>query len=103
MLTCITCAKQTDEKGEEGGRGRGTPRTKESVKSLTAQVLNLSLPLPCLFHLQNSLFPPFGFCIHLNMFLLLLLLVAFFALFSSNPFLPYKEGGLDWNSSLFIV
>ena len=39
MLTCITCAKQTDEKGEEGARGSGTPNTKESVKSITAQVL----------------------------------------------------------------
>lgn len=40
MLTCITCAKQTDEKGEEGGRGSGnaTPNTKESVKGITAQV-----------------------------------------------------------------
>ncbi|GMH28785.1 hypothetical protein Nepgr_030628 [Nepenthes gracilis] len=41
MLTCITCAKQTDEREEEGGRG--TPSTKESVKSLTAQIKDMAL------------------------------------------------------------
>ncbi|GAB4857937.1 hypothetical protein Ancab_015842 [Ancistrocladus abbreviatus] len=41
MLTCITCAKQTDDKEEEGGRG--TPNTKESVKSLTAQIKDMAL------------------------------------------------------------
>ena len=45
MLTCITCSKQVDEGGDEGVRG--TPSTKEAVKSLTAQVLILCYsPLP---------------------------------------------------------
>ena len=39
MLTCITCSKQATEDGEEeGAPPRGTPSTKEAVKSLTAQV-----------------------------------------------------------------
>ena len=48
MLTCISCSKQTEEdgRGEEGSGGgaRGTPSTKEAVKSLTAQVLILHPP-----------------------------------------------------------
>ncbi|GAB2273306.1 hypothetical protein Dimus_008105 [Dionaea muscipula] len=47
MLTCITCAKQTEERGEDGGSGRGggatTPSTKDSVKSLTAQIKDMAL------------------------------------------------------------
>ncbi|KAK6947322.1 hypothetical protein RJ641_000795 [Dillenia turbinata] len=35
MLTCISCSKQMEEGGDE--EGRGTPSTKEAVKSLTAQ------------------------------------------------------------------
>ena len=38
MLTCITCAKQTDDREEEGRSGNNTPNTKESVKGITAQV-----------------------------------------------------------------
>lgn len=41
MLTCITCSKQTDEKEEEGTRG--TPSSKQSVKSLTAQLKDIAL------------------------------------------------------------
>lgn len=44
MLTCITCKQKIDDDGGEEGP-RGTPNTKESVKSLTAQVLILHLPL----------------------------------------------------------
>ncbi|KAL9272442.1 hypothetical protein AKJ16_DCAP07240, partial [Drosera capensis] len=47
MLTCITCAKQTEERGEEdGGRGGGTstPSTKASVNSLTNQKSGPELP-----------------------------------------------------------
>ncbi|CAO2819726.1 unnamed protein product [Amaranthus hypochondriacus] len=45
MLTCITCAKQTGEKEEGGGRGSGnaTPNTKESVKGITAQIKDMAL------------------------------------------------------------
>lgn len=41
MLTCITCKQKIeDDGGEEGPRGRApTPHTKDSIKSLTAQVL----------------------------------------------------------------
>ncbi|GFY95231.1 hypothetical protein Acr_10g0006160 [Actinidia rufa] len=43
MLTCITCSKQRTEDEDGGETGaRGTPRTKESVKGLTAQVVKLS-------------------------------------------------------------
>lgn len=53
MLTCITCSKQPIEDGEEGAAPpRGTPSTKEAVKSLTAQVLFLTL-LSC----------PWSFCL----------------------------------------
>ncbi|CBI37411.3 unnamed protein product, partial [Vitis vinifera] len=47
MLTCISCSKQTEEdgRGEEGSGGgaRGTPSTKEAVKSLTAQIKDMAL------------------------------------------------------------
>lgn len=43
MLTCITCSKQRLEDGEEDDTPRGTPSTKDAVKSLTTQVL---LPNP---------------------------------------------------------
>ncbi|MFS7922924.1 hypothetical protein Hanom_Chr03g00254741 [Helianthus anomalus] len=38
MLTCITCSKQQIEDGGEEVGARGTPSSKEPVKSLTAQV-----------------------------------------------------------------
>lgn len=51
MLTCITCSKQrTEDEAEEGARG--TPSTKEAVKSLTAQVLILQ---PYFLLLQSHL------------------------------------------------
>ncbi|XAR70722.1 hypothetical protein NMG60_11027684 [Bertholletia excelsa] len=40
MLTCITCSKQRGD-DDDDGRARGTPSTKEAVKSLTSQVLPL--------------------------------------------------------------
>lgn len=45
MFTCIACTKQTEDGGEgDGGAarggGRGTPSSKEAVKSLTTQVLS---------------------------------------------------------------
>ncbi|XP_019053147.1 PREDICTED: protein BREVIS RADIX-like isoform X2 [Nelumbo nucifera] len=40
MLTCIACSKQLDD-GEESARG--TPSTKEAVKSLTAQIKDMAL------------------------------------------------------------
>ncbi|TKY70116.1 BREVIS RADIX [Spatholobus suberectus] len=42
MFTCISCTKQTAEEGEEGGES-GTPRTKEAVKSLSAQLKDMAL------------------------------------------------------------
>ena len=36
MLTCIACSKQLDDSGDDGARG--TPSTKDAVKSLTTQV-----------------------------------------------------------------
>ncbi|KAL6578677.1 hypothetical protein OROMI_008893 [Orobanche minor] len=41
MLTCITCSKQRTEDGEEGPRG--TPNTKDAVKSLTTQIKDMAL------------------------------------------------------------
>ncbi|KAK1379041.1 BREVIS RADIX transcription factor [Heracleum sosnowskyi] len=43
MLTCITCSKQPLEDGEEGAPPRGTPSTKEAVKSLTAQIKDIAV------------------------------------------------------------
>lgn len=60
MLTCITCSKQVDEGGDEGVRG--TPSTKEAVKSLTSQVLILCLYI-LLLQLYNIL-SIFCFFIH---------------------------------------
>ncbi|KAL9242651.1 hypothetical protein vseg_016634 [Gypsophila vaccaria] len=46
MLTCITCAKQTDDGGDEGGeRGSGTPNTRENVKGITAQLKDMALKI----------------------------------------------------------
>ncbi|CAN4077296.1 unnamed protein product [Withania somnifera] len=42
MLTCITCKQKIDDDGGEEGP-RGTPNTKESVKSLTAQIKDIAL------------------------------------------------------------
>lgn len=40
MLTCITCKQKIeDDGGEEGPRARPTPHNKDSIKSLTTQVL----------------------------------------------------------------
>ncbi|XP_047974732.1 protein Brevis radix-like 1 [Salvia hispanica] len=41
MLTCITCSKQTTEDGGEEA-SRGTPSTKDAVKSLTAQIKDMT-------------------------------------------------------------
>ncbi|XP_011075025.1 protein Brevis radix-like 1 [Sesamum indicum] len=41
MLTCITCSKQRMEDGEEAPRG--TPNTKDAVKSLTTQIKDMAL------------------------------------------------------------
>ncbi|XP_042004565.1 protein BREVIS RADIX-like [Salvia splendens] len=42
MLTCITCSKQTrEDDGEESSRG--TPSTKDAVKSLTSQIKDMAL------------------------------------------------------------
>ncbi|CAA0838260.1 Protein BREVIS RADIX [Striga hermonthica] len=41
MLTCITCSKQRAEDGEEGPRG--TPNTKDAVKTLTSQIKDMAL------------------------------------------------------------
>ncbi|XP_059642264.1 protein BREVIS RADIX-like [Cornus florida] len=48
MLTCITCSKQRMQEEAGGGGGeevgaRGTPNTKEAVKSLTAQIKDMAL------------------------------------------------------------
>ncbi|KAH6804432.1 DZC resistance/zinc finger/chromosome condensation-like domain containing protein [Perilla frutescens var. frutescens] len=42
MLTCITCSKQTTEDGGED-TPRGTPSTKDAVKSLTTQIKDMAL------------------------------------------------------------
>ncbi|KAL9177338.1 hypothetical protein ABFS82_01G052600 [Erythranthe guttata] len=41
MLTCITCSKQREDGGEE--TPRGTPSTKDAVKSLTTQIKDMAL------------------------------------------------------------
>ncbi|KAI3453880.1 hypothetical protein Pfo_010543 [Paulownia fortunei] len=41
MLTCITCSKQRTEDGEDAPRG--TPNTKDAVKSLTTQIKDMAL------------------------------------------------------------
>lgn len=58
MFTCIACTKQLGEEREvEGGaRESGTPSTKEAVKSLTAQVLNLTFSLLIYFFPSATIF-----------------------------------------------
>ncbi|KAJ8633911.1 hypothetical protein MRB53_027247 [Persea americana] len=41
MLTCIACSKQLDDSGDDGARG--TPSTKDAVKSLTTQIKDMAL------------------------------------------------------------
>lgn len=59
MLTCITCSKQMEE-GGGGGAGeegaRGTPSTKEAVKSLSTQVLFYSFNSAYCTHKLSSPF-----------------------------------------------
>ncbi|XP_051151703.1 protein Brevis radix-like 1 [Andrographis paniculata] len=43
MLTCITCSKQKTEDDEDDGASRGTPSTKDAVKSLTTQIKDMAL------------------------------------------------------------
>ncbi|MQM16500.1 hypothetical protein Taro_049458 [Colocasia esculenta] len=44
MLTCIACSKQLGDAGEDvEPAARGTPRTKEAVKSLTSQIKDMVL------------------------------------------------------------
>ncbi|XP_077242901.1 protein Brevis radix-like 1 [Tasmannia lanceolata] len=43
MLTCIACSKQLDDSGDEPTRG--TPSTKDAVKSLTSQIKDMALKL----------------------------------------------------------
>ncbi|XP_042504044.1 protein Brevis radix-like 1 [Macadamia integrifolia] len=43
MLTCIACSKQLDDSGDENTRG--TPSTKEAVKSLTSQIKDMALKI----------------------------------------------------------
>lgn len=41
MLTCITCSKQRDDDDDDASRG--TPSTKDAVKSLTTQIKDMAL------------------------------------------------------------
>ncbi|EPS63317.1 hypothetical protein M569_11467, partial [Genlisea aurea] len=43
MLTCISCSRQRLEDGEEDAARRGTPSTKDAVKSLTSQIKDIAL------------------------------------------------------------
>ncbi|KAL8521401.1 hypothetical protein ACS0TY_011793 [Phlomoides rotata] len=43
MLTCITCSKQRSEDDEGEDAPRGTPNTKDAVKSLTTQIKDMAL------------------------------------------------------------
>ncbi|XP_060207766.1 protein BREVIS RADIX-like isoform X2 [Lycium barbarum] len=55
MLTCITCKQKIeDDGGEEGPRGRATPNTKESIKSLTAQIKDIALKVSCAYKCKSS-------------------------------------------------
>lgn len=49
MLTCIACSKQLNSNGslpqQDEDDAAGTPRTKQAVKTLTAQV-QLEIPVP---------------------------------------------------------
>lgn len=40
MLTCITCKQKVEDDGGEEESIQGSPNTKDSIKSLTAQVLH---------------------------------------------------------------
>ncbi|KAL4199385.1 hypothetical protein AMTRI_Chr03g50870 [Amborella trichopoda] len=42
MLACIACSKHLDD-GEEEENARGTPRNKDGVKSITAQIKDMAL------------------------------------------------------------
>ncbi|KAF5815493.1 hypothetical protein HanXRQr2_Chr03g0123701 [Helianthus annuus] len=85
MLTCITCSKQQIEDGGEEVGARGTPSSKETVKSLTAQVSFPTLILSNLHYtlMSSSSYVAKGlfafFC-----FLQALFIVSFYYLFKQN-------------------
>nr|AAP45183.2 major intrinsic protein, putative [Solanum bulbocastanum] len=56
MLTCITCKQKIeDDGGEEGPRGRApTPHTKDSIKSLTAQIKDIALKVSGAYKCKSS-------------------------------------------------
>lgn len=68
MLTCITCSKQRVEDEEDAPRG--TPNTKDAVKSLTTQVL--PHPLYLFMYVQV--------CVYICRWMQVLLCVSFFLL-----------------------
>ncbi|GJX99192.1 Brevis radix-like protein 2 [Tanacetum coccineum] len=43
MLTCIVCANKEISNGDHEDGGRGTPRTKQALKSLTSQIKDMAL------------------------------------------------------------
>ncbi|CAH9080666.1 unnamed protein product [Cuscuta epithymum] len=53
MLTCITCKQKIDDDGGEEGP-RGTPRSKDSVKSLTAQIKDIALKVSGAYKCKSS-------------------------------------------------
>ncbi|KAK4338629.1 hypothetical protein RND71_043116 [Anisodus tanguticus] len=55
MLTCITCKQKIeDDGGEEGPCGRATPNTKDSIKSLTAQIKDIALKVSGAYKCKSS-------------------------------------------------
>ncbi|PIN02684.1 hypothetical protein CDL12_24799 [Handroanthus impetiginosus] len=52
MLTCITCSKQRMDDGEDAPRG--TPNTKDAVKSLTTQIKDMALKVSGTYKSKNG-------------------------------------------------
>ncbi|MCD7447842.1 hypothetical protein HAX54_035773 [Datura stramonium] len=54
MLTCITCKQKVEDDGGEEGI-RGSPNTKNSVKTLTAQIKDIALKVSGAYRCKSSM------------------------------------------------
>ncbi|XP_055812262.1 protein BREVIS RADIX-like [Solanum dulcamara] len=55
MLTCITCKQKVEDDGGEEEGIRGSPNTKDSIKSLTAQIKDIALKVTGAYRCKSSM------------------------------------------------
>ncbi|XP_006342699.1 protein BREVIS RADIX-like [Solanum tuberosum] len=57
MLTCITCKQKVEDDGGEEEGIRGSPNTKDAIKSLTAQIKDIALKVTGAYRCKSSSMP----------------------------------------------